>query len=132
MTRNTQISSGNFSKGDTSKGNFTGYNAKGEKIFIHKAQMESLGFKKDADVKFPFFAVIGNRDIQTRDEEGNLTNTMVSRLQALSVFKTQNELVNAVNSDAKLAIAAQADLASSAKASGLTDKMVEALLEAAV
>lgn len=131
MNKSTKIVSGNFSKGDGAKGNFTGYNAKGEKIFIHKAQMETLGYKVDADVK-PFFAVIGEREIATRDENGEITTTMVKRLQALSVFKTSEELVSAVNADAVLELQSKKALAAEAKAAGLTESAVTALLNASI
>src|SRR6185369_10368286 len=101
MNKSTQILSGNFSAGEGKKGNFTGYNAKGEKIFVHKAQMETLGFKENKDVK-PFYAVIGEREIATRDEDGQPTGKITKRVQALSVFPTSEALIKAVNSDAVL------------------------------
>jgi|SRR6478609_1804731 len=131
MNKSTQILSGNFSAGEGKKGNFTGYNAKGEKIFVHKAQMETLGFKTDKDVK-PFFAVIGEREIATRDEDGNITTTMVKRLQALSVFADSKSLIAAVNSDAVLELQAKAALKTEATAAGLTEKSLEALLNASI
>jgi len=131
MNKSTQILSGNFSAGEGKKGNFTGYNAKGEKIFVHKAQMETLGFKVDKDVK-PFFAVIGEREIATRDEDGNLTDKMTKRLQALSVFGTSEALISAVNSDAVLELKAKAALKTEATTAGLSEKALSALLEASI
>ena len=131
MNKSTQILSGNFSAGEGKKGNFTGYNAKGEKIFVHKAQMETLGFKTDKDVK-PFFAVIGEREINPMDEDGKPTNVLVKRLQALSVFTTSEALIKAVNSDAVLEIQAKAALKTEATAVGLTEKSLEALLNASI
>jgi len=131
MNKSTQILSGNFAKSEGNKGNFTGYNAKGEKIFIHKALMEGLGIKADKDFK-PFYAVIGVREIATRDENGELTTTLVKRLQALSVFKTDVELINAVNSDAVLEIKAKAALKTEATTAGLTESALNALMSASV
>ena len=131
MNKSTQILSGNFSAGEGKKGNFTGYNAKGEKIFVHKAQMETLGFKENKDVK-PFFAVIGEREINTLDTDGNPTNVMVKRLQALSVFTDSKSLISAVNSDAVLELQAKAALKTEATAAGLTEKSLEALLNASI
>lgn len=128
MNRQTTILSGKFA-GEGSKGNFTGYNAKGERIFIHKAQMEALGVKSEKDLKFPFFSIIGNKDIQTRDENGELTNVLVSRLQALSVFTTREAMLEAVNSDAMLELDAKAQLATKASAAGLAKEQITALLE---
>lgn len=128
MNRQTTILSGKFA-GEGSKGNFTGYNAKGERIFIHKAQMESLGVKNEKDLKFPFFSIIGDKDIQTRDEAGELTNVLVSRLQALSVFKTREEMLEAINSDAMLELDAKAALATKASAAGLAKETIAELLK---
>jgi hypothetical protein len=129
--KSTKILSGKFANAEGQKGNFTGYNASGQRIFIHKAQMDALGFTKDADVK-PFFALVDERDIQTRDANGELTDVLVKRLQALSVFKTQEDLVDAVNSDAKIEIAAALDLKATATSAGLTDQQVNSLLSAAI
>jgi hypothetical protein len=127
--KTTKITSGKFANAEGQKGNFTGYNALGERIFIHKAQMESLGWKTDADVK-PFFALVDTKEIQSRDAEGELTETLVKRLQALSVFKTMEELVDAKNADAKIEIAIRKDLESTVNASGLTQASVDALMTA--
>lgn len=131
MNKSTQVISGNFS-GEGKKGNFTAYNVKGDKIFIHKSMMERLGFKADKDVKFPFFAVIGEREINPFDENGQPTNVLTKRLQALSVFKTDKELIDAVNSDAVLEIKAKAALKTEATAAGLTEASLNALMNASV
>ncbi len=133
MTRQTQILSGNFA-GEKSKGNFSGYNAKGERIFIHKKAMENLGWKADKDVKYPFFAVVGEKEITTTDENGDLTNppVLTKRLQALSVFTKREDLLNAVNADALLEIEAKGALVSSAKAAGLTEASLRQLVEASI
>ncbi len=132
--KQTSITSGKFAEGANQKGNFTGYNAKGERIFIHKNQMESLGWKAQKDVKFPFFAVIDTREIQTRDENGDLSNpaVMVKRLQALSVFATDTAMINAVNADQLLDIKAKAALQAEAKTAGLSEAQVNALITASV
>lgn len=129
--KTTKIVSGKFANGEGQKGNFTGYNAGGQRIFIHKAQMEALGWSKDADVK-PFYALVDEKDIQTRDANGELTDVLVKRLQALSVFKTQEELIDAVNSDAKIEIAVALDLKATATSAGLTDSQVNNLLAVAI
>lgn len=129
--KSTKILSGKFANGDGQKGNFTGYNSAGKRIFIHKAQMESIGMKDDKDFK-PFFALVDEREIQTRDVNGDLTDVLVKRLQALSVFKTQEELIDAVNADAKIEIAAALDLKATASTAGLTDAQLNSLLAAAI
>jgi len=129
--KSTKIVTGKFANGDNQKGNFTGYNASGKRIFIHKAQMESLGYKTDADVK-PFFALVDEREIQTRDANGELTDVLVKRLQAMSCFKTEAELVDAVNADAKIDIAIALDLKATAGSAGLTESQLNSLLASAI
>jgi hypothetical protein len=131
MNKSTQILSGKFSAGEGKKGNFTGYNAKGEKIFVHKAQMETLGFKENKDVK-PFFAVIGEREIQLVDDNNEPTGKTAMRTQALSVFKDSKSLIEAVNSDAVLELQAKAALKAEATSVGLSEKALSALLEASI
>lgn len=126
-----QIFSGNFSKGENAKGNFTGYDSEGTRIFIFKAQMETLGIKEDKDFK-PFYALVAERDIQTRDENGELTDTVTKRLQATAVFKTEAELYQAKNSSKRLELGAMLDLQQTASTAGLSEKHVEMLLSASI
>lgn len=129
--KQTLITAGNFA-GKDSKGNFSGYNPAGERIFINKKAMESLGWTKDSDVKYPFFAIVGEREFNTLDENGELTDKTFKRLQALSVYGTKEAMIQAYNAEASLEIEAKVALATTAKSSGLTEKAVEALLAAAV
>lgn len=125
----SEIHSGNFSKGDKAQGNFTGYTSDGEKFFINKALLASTGWTKDADVKFPFYAITGETEIQTRDADGELTDTLVKRSKALSIFKTEDEMINAFNSSARMQIKAKVNLAQVATASGLSTATINSLLE---
>lgn len=129
--RQTQILSGKFATGDKQQGNFTGYNAAGERIFIHKAQMESLGFIVDKDITFPFYALIDIKPMQTRDEDGKLTNVLTDRLKALSVFKTAEALTAAVNADFALSLDAAKARKEMATAAGLNEASVNTLLQMA-
>lgn len=131
MANMIEILSGNFSKGENSKGNFSGYDSEGVRIFIHKAQMESLGMTKDADFK-PFFALVAKREIQTRDADGALTDVMVERLQATAIFKSEAELYRAKNSSKRLELGAMLDLQQTATSAGLTDAQLNALLSVAI
>jgi|LakMenEpi03Aug12_release.lakeMendotaPanAssembly.Ray.scaffolds.fasta_scaffold564644_1 hypothetical protein len=131
MANMIQILTGNFSKGENSKGNFSGYDSEGNRIFIFKAQMESLGMTKDADFK-SFYALVANKPIQTRDADGELTDVLTDRLQATAVFKTEAELYNAKNSSARLQMGAMVDLQKTATSAGLSDAQVQALLEVAI
>jgi len=129
--RTTQILSGTFATKADQKGNFTGYNTNAERIFVHKAQMEAIGIKTQDDVK-PFYAIIDEREIATRDANGELTDIKVSRLQATATFKTQAELVSAVNSDAKIDIAITLDLRETATTAGLDEASIQRLLSGVI
>ena len=126
--RQTQILSGKFASGDKQQGNFTGYNAGGERIFIHKSQMGSVGFNTSEDVKFPFYALIDSKPIQTRDANGEITEVVVDRLQALSVFTTADALTSAVNADYALTLSSAKARKEMATAAGLNETSVNALL----
>lgn len=129
--KSTKILNGKFANGTNQKGNFTGYTARGERIFIHKNQMETIGMKKDADFK-PFFALTDVKEIQTRDVNGDLTEITVDRLQALSVFKTIEELLSAENSDYEMIVASTNYRKSIATSAGLTDSDVKAILAVSI
>lgn len=127
--KSTTIISGNFAKSDNNKGNFTAYNSAKQQIFINKAVMESLGFKKDADLKFPLFALIDERMITPWDENGQPLQP-VARLEALCIFKTAEELIAVKNADAKLAIMERQDLEATLESANLTEASVHAILAA--
>lgn len=128
------IVSGNFTSGEGKFGNFTARTVDGDTLFIHKKLMESAGWNaenapKDAD--FPFYALVGEKEINTRDEDGNLTDTKTTRLQALSVYKNEEALANAVNAGFRLQLAVQKNREEIVSASGLTQQSVNRLLELA-
>jgi hypothetical protein len=84
-----------------------------------------------ADFK-PFYALVTEREIQTRDIDGVLTDTLTKRLQATAIFKTEAELYNAKNSSKRLELGAMLDLQKTATASGLTETQMHALLSASI
>jgi hypothetical protein len=131
MANMIQILGGNFSKGDKAKGNFTGKDSEGQKVFIFKAQMESLGIKTDADFT-PFYALVIENEIQTRDADGNISEVTAKRTEATSVFKTEEELFNAKNSSARLKIGATLNLQKTASAAGLNEVDMQTLLSAVI
>lgn len=131
MANMIQILGGNFSKGDNAKGNFTGKDSEGQKVFIFKAQMESLGIKTDADFK-PFYALVIENEIQTRDADGNISEVTAKRTEATSVFKTEEELFKAKNSSARLKIGATLDLQKTASSAGLNEVDMQTLLSAVI
>lgn len=122
--RKISILSGNFS----AKGNYSGYNASGERVFIAKRQMESLGFKADADVKFPFYCLAQNKEYEGQDENGQPTGNKFYRLTAGSVFDDKTKMINASIEDKLLDIEAEVALKAQATTAGLSEKALETLL----
>ena len=129
--KSTKILRGNFANGVGQQGNFTGYNPSGEQIFINKKQMESIGIKTDTDFK-PFFALVDNKPIATRDINGDLTDIMVDRMQALSIFHTMEELLSAENSDYEMSVASANYRKSIATSAGLSEADVKSLLAVSI
>jgi hypothetical protein len=133
--KNFAIHSGNFSKG---KGNFTGYTALGERLFIHKNQMAGLSWTKQEDVKFPFYAIGAVKQIGQLDPSGNpATNAdgspvLVDRLQALSVFVSKDALTSAHVDTATLDIEIKQAVTAQAKSAGLTESAINSLLSVAI
>ena len=133
--KNFAIHSGNFSSG---KGNFSGYTALGERIFIHKTQMSGLNWTKAEDIKFPFYAIGAVKQIGQLDENGkpavNADGTPVlnDRLQALSVFATKDALTSAHVDTATLDIEIKQAVSAQAKSAGLTESAIESLLSIAI
>lgn len=133
--RNYSIVSGNFS----ANGNFSGYTALGERLFIHKTQMASLGYSKDnaSTLKFPFYAIGATKQIGQLDENGKTkvnadgTPVTVDRLQALSVFATKDNLTQAHVDTATLDIEIKSAIKQQASAKGLSENAINAMLELA-
>lgn len=121
------IISGNF----TGSNNFSGYNALGKRIHVPARQLENLGITKETKIQFPLYAVVTEREFDVLDDSGNPTGEKFKREQAGSIFKTKEEMINAVNADKLLTIEAHADLQSKAKASNLTEDAMSALLSVA-
>jgi hypothetical protein len=121
--RKISILSGNFS----AAGNYSGYNASGERVFIAKRQMESLGFKTDADVKFPFYCLAQNKEYEEQDENGQPTGNKFTRLTAGSVFGDKTKMINASIEDRLLDIEAEVALKAQATSAGLTEAQLLAL-----
>ena len=127
--KNYAIASGKF----TENGNFTGYTATGERVHVHKAQMASLKWEKNEQVKFPFFAIGTVKQIGQLGEDGkpktNLDGSpvLVDRLTATSVFAEKQALVNARVDDLTLDIEITQAVKASAEKAGLTEKELSSL-----
>lgn len=132
--KNYVINNGSF----TGNGNFSGYTALGERVHIHKRQMESINWTKQEDLKFPFFVIGDTKQIGQLDADGKpLTNqdgtpVTVDRLTALSVFKTKDEIKQAHVDARMLDVEIAQEVASQASSAGLSEESVKALMTAAI
>lgn len=128
--RNFTVQSGDFTKA----GNFTAYSALGERVFIHKRVMESQKWNKTEDVTFPFYAIIDTKEIGQLDDAGKPkmnadgTAVLVERLQALSIFSSEETLTNAQVDNVTLDIRVKSAIKSSASSAGLTESAINSLL----
>lgn len=129
--KNFTIHSGNYS----ANGNFSGYTAKGERLFIHKTQMNGLGLEAGALPSFPFYAIgatkmIGQLDANGKPafKEDGITLVEVPRLQALSIFSNEEKLTAAHVDDATLDIRIKSAISGAATSAGLTQSAIDSLL----
>lgn len=117
------ILSGAFTNG----GNFSGYNAAGQRIHVPNRTMESAGIKKGDTIKFPLYALVVEREFDVLDEAGKETGEKFKREQAGSVFTSKEAMIAAANADKLLAVETAAALTASATAAGLTEEAINAL-----
>jgi hypothetical protein len=126
------IHSGNFSD----KGNFSGYNASGQRVHIAGRQMEALGHTpesvKTKPISFPLYTIAVEREFNVLDANGEPTTEKFTRTQAGSVFATKQDAITAYNSDKVLGLEATADLAKVATGLGLTEELLKDLASVAV
>lgn len=132
--KNFVISSGSFS----SNGNYSGRCAKAlgladksGRIFIPKQQMESLGWTKDSDVKFPFVVLASEREYNKRDAQGALTDEKFTRLTSFAAYKTAEELTAVQVMEATLDINVNKAVKEAATAAGLSEAAITDLLQLA-
>jgi len=126
------ILSGNFSD----KGNFSGYNASGQRIHIAGRQMETLGYTpesvKTKPIAFPLYTIAVEREFNVLDTNGEPTTEKFTRTQAGSIFATKTSAIEAYNSDKVLNLEAVADLKKTAKGLELTEELIADLLAVSV
>ena len=131
--KNLSIVSGNFS----ANGNFSGYTAFGERLFIHKTQMATFGLKDLELPKFPFFCIGDVKEIGQLDENSKPkmnadgTPLTIKRLQALSVFPSEEAIRQAHVNVKMLDINIKKAVVEAASAAGLSEAGINALLELA-
>jgi hypothetical protein len=124
------IASGNF----TANGAFSGYSLTQGRVHIFARQMEAIGVNKD-NVTFPF-PVIAERKSYNWEaqlgEDGKVVRKegeIKDRLQALAVFKNEEDLTNAIAADQGLKERVRVKVAKKVK-SLLADLSPEAALGA--
>lgn len=129
----TNILSGKWSQA----GNFTGENLSGERIFISKAKMATLGYAP-GDVTTGFSCAYKTNLIGQLDEKGNVKvdsqtgePVQVARIEATAVFTTAEDMHEAFADDAGHDIAIKAKIQASAKSAGLTESAINNLLAVA-
>ena len=126
--QNLVINNGSFSKA----GNFSGYTALGQRVHIYSRQMESLGWSKDDDIKFPFYCIAAIKQVQSVDEAGTPIGNPSDRLTALSVFKEKPDMIEAHKESAFLDIEIKQAINEQATKVGLSAAAVDALLTATI
>lgn len=125
--KNLAIRSGAF----TEAGNFTGYTTLGERVHIYGRQLGAIGFKSNADVKFPFFVISEEKEYSVMDADGNPTDKTFKRNTALSAFATKESMIEAHSEAAMLDVEVSKAVKQQATAAGLTEAEIKALLEEA-
>jgi hypothetical protein len=127
--KNYVINNGSF----TAAGNFTGYTALGERVHIYGRQMVSCGWEDIADVKFPFYCLAVEKEIQPFMADGKTpTGETVKRLTATSVFTTVEQLAEAKGATILVEAKVNNLIAKEAVAAGLSETAVADLLSVAV
>lgn len=130
--KNYAITSGKF----TGNGNFTGYNSVGERVHIHKAQMNSAGWKEDKDLagKFPFYAIGTVKQIGQLDENqqpkknADGSPVLVDRLTATSIYTSKQALIDAQVDNLTLDLEVAKGVKEAGAKAGLTEKDLQSLV----
>jgi hypothetical protein len=123
-TQTAIITSGHF----TEAGNFTGKTLTGvKKIFIAKSLMESNGYDIDTPPSLPIYAAIVDMTYHKVDSENNPTEETFVRTDAGAIFKDEDTLIKAINSERLLNVKAEMAFKASATSLGLTEDEIVAL-----
>ena len=129
----TDITSGTWS----TAGNFTGKDITGERIFISRDLMTSLGYSA-GDVAKGFSCAYRTNLIGQLDEKGNPKvdaqtgdPIKVARVEATAVFESAEAMHEAFASRDTHAFKVRAKVEASAKSAGLTDAAINSLLQVA-
>jgi len=131
----TTIIRGNFATKDKQKGNFTGYNASGDQIFIPKKMMnDDLKWKVDKDVTFPFFAIFNTKTIGVTDPAtGELLPDKTTTRETVSyVSLDEDERDNVAIADALTKVKQANKILEKAKDSGLSVETAQKLVHQSI
>jgi hypothetical protein len=121
------ILSGSF----TDNGNFSGYNAAGQRVHVPARTMESIQLTKDSKIAFPLYALVVEREFDVVDADNEPTGKTFKRQQAGSIFLNKADMIAAANADKMLTIETAAALKTQATAAGLTEDAISGLLAVA-
>ena len=127
IMRKTVLTSGSFTKA----GNLTAYNKFGERVHISAKQAENMKLTSE-NLTFPLYAVIDERTFSTLDAEGNPTQETFTRTQALSIFATNTDLVNAFVDEASLDVQIADGIRKASSAAGLSEESINQLVNATI
>jgi hypothetical protein len=127
--KNYVINNGTF----TSAGNFSGYTALGERVHIYGRQMASNNWEANEDVKFPFYCLAVEKEIEPFGADGKTpTGEKVKRLTATSVFITVEQLAEAKGATVLVEARVNNIIAKEAVAAGLSESTIADLLSVAI
>lgn len=126
--KNYVINNGAF----TGQGNFSGYTAMGERVHIYARQMASLGWEANEDVKFPFYCIGAEKEIEPLGTDGKPTGEKANRLTALSVFKNKADITLARSESIMLDVEINKSIAEQAEKVGISQEVLDTLLAAAI
>lgn len=126
--KNYVINNGAF----TGQGNFSGYTAMGERVHIYARQMASLGWEANEDVKFPFYCIGAEKEIEPLGVDGKPTGEKAIRLTALSVFKNKADITLARSESIMLDVEINKSIAEQAEKVGISQEVLDTLLAAAI
>lgn len=123
--KNLVITSGNFSKGEGSQGNFVGYSSLGQKVHVFKTMLEDLGI----DAKKPFDFAKGSLFVIAEDRTyENEDGSSFTRLTASRVFKDKEAIKQAHVEANALNVEIQSEIKSAANAAGLSQSELAMIL----
>ena len=126
--KNYVINNGAF----TGQGNFSGYTAMGERVHVYARQMASLGWEANEDVKFPFYCIGAEKEIEPLGTDGKPTGEKAIRLTALSVFKNKADITLARSESIMLDVEINKSIAEQAEKVGISQEVLDTLLAAAI